>query len=87
MRVNHHTVSCTGVMTGKCLLVQKGKDLNTDRWEYFYFQNSIKGFDYQEGFIYTLEVLEEKVKNPPMDGSSINYTLIEVLSKEKYNVQ
>jgi hypothetical protein len=87
IRVNHHTVSCTGEMTGECLLVQTGDNLNTDKWEYFYFHDSIKGFDYEEGYVYTLEVREEKVKNPPMDGSSINYTLIEILSKEKYNVQ
>ncbi|HEY0054938.1 MAG TPA: DUF4377 domain-containing protein, partial [Pedobacter sp.] len=84
MRVNHYTVSCTGEMTGKCLLVQRGENLNTDKWEYFYFHNSIKGFDYEEGYVYTIEVLEEKVKNPPMDGSSISFALIEIVSKEKY---
>ena len=83
-RVNYHTVSCTGEMTGRCLLVQKNENLNTDKWEYFYYHNSIKGFDYEEGYIYTLEVKEEKTENPPMDGSSINYTLIKVVSKEKH---
>src|SRR5688500_15177820 len=78
MRVNHHAVSCTGEMTGRCLLIQKGENLNTDKWEYFYYQDSIKGFDYEEGYIYTLEVVERKVQDPLMDAGSINYTLIEV---------
>lgn len=85
MRVNHYTVSCTGEMTGRCLLVQRNENLNTDNWEYFYYYNSIKGFDYEEGYTYTLNVREEKVENPPADGSSLSYTLIKVVSKKKHS--
>ena len=43
----------------------------------------IQGFDYEEGFEYVLKVNQSNVENPPADGSSIEYILIEVLSKTK----
>jgi len=42
----------------------------------------IEGFEYEEGFEYTLRVRIEPIKNPPMDASSEKYILLEVLSKE-----
>ncbi|WP_255901712.1 DUF4377 domain-containing protein [Paradesertivirga mongoliensis] len=85
MRVNYHTVTCTGVGPGTCLLVQTGEKLNSDQWEYFYFDNSIQGFDYEPGYIYTLSVDMEKITNPPADASDTKYTLIKILAKEKVN--
>ena len=43
----------------------------------------IQGFEYEEGFEYVLKVSQIHVENPPADGSSIGYVLIEVLSKSK----
>ena len=83
LRVNSYTVDCVGVMEGQCLLVQEGDLVGSEDWEYFYFEDGIVGFDYEPGYIYNLLVKKVPVKNPPMDGSSIRYELIRILSKEK----
>lgn len=72
------TVDCTGVAPMKCLQV---KEKETDLWENFY--SNIEGFTYEPGFEYVLKVKTEKIENPPMDGSSIKYTLIKQVSKTK----
>ena len=43
----------------------------------------IQGFAYEEGFEYVLKVNQSHIDNLPTDGSSIEYVLIEVLSKTK----
>lgn len=84
MRVNSHTVDCIGgVMEGKCLLVQEGDLLGTEDWENFYFEDSIIGFDYEPGYIYTIRVRKTTIPDPPQDSSSIRYELVQILSKEK----
>lgn len=72
------TVDCTGVAPMKCLQV---KEKETDNWENFY--SNIEGFTYEPGFEYVLKVKTEKIENPPMDGSSIKYTLVQQVSKTK----
>lgn len=72
------TVDCTGVAPMKCLQV---KEKESDSWENFY--SNIEGFTYEPGFEYVLKVKTEKIKNPPMDGSSIKYTLVNQVSKIK----
>lgn len=42
---------------------------------------SIIGFDYEKGYKYQLKVERTQLANPPMDGSNIQYRLIEVISK------
>lgn len=75
-------VDCTGAGSMTCLQVQKTENLDWSQpWELFY--DNIKGFDYQPGYIYKLNILEEPVENPPADASSIKYTLIEVLEKKQ----
>lgn len=44
---------------------------------------SIADFDYEKGYEYRLLVEKRTLANPPADGSSISYKLIEVLSKEE----
>jgi len=44
------------------------------------FYDAIQGFEYQWGHETTMEVRTEKVKNPPADGSSIDYFLVKVIS-------
>lgn len=83
MRINSHTVECVGEAEGNCLLVQEGDQIGTENWELFYFEDSIIGFDYEPGFIYTILVKKTPVKNPPMDGSSIEYSLVKILNKEE----
>lgn len=67
---------CIGVAPQKCLLV---KESTAQNWEYFY--SSISGFSYTEGFEYEVIVSEKEVENPAQDASSIETTLIEIISK------
>ena len=80
MKVKENKVGCTGVGQMECYLVQQGNKIDTDEWEYLY--DEIEGFVYEPGFVYTLLVAKERIKNPPMDGSSVKYALIRELSKE-----
>lgn len=80
MRINHF--QSTGMAVGPVLtlLVQKGDSIGTDSWTKFY--SNIQGFNYEPGTIYNLLVKAEPIDNPPLDGSSVEYTLIEVVSTQ-----
>lgn len=70
---------CIGVAPQECLLI---KEDNTQKdWHFFYDQ--IKGFNYENGFEYKILVHTESLKNIPQDASSISYTLVKIISKEK----
>jgi heat shock protein HslJ len=80
--VNSLKVSCTGVAPMSCLQVQKNESIEKGKWQNFY--SPIEGFKFETGYVYKLSVTEEKI-NPaqvPADGSSIKYTLVEVLEKK-----
>lgn len=83
MRVNSYTIECVGEMEGICMLVQEGDKIGTEDWEYFYYIDSIEGFTYEPGFIYDLLVKKIPVDDPPMDGSSIKYELVKIISKKE----
>lgn len=76
--VASNTVDCTGIAPMKCLQV---KEKESDNWGNFY--SNIEGFTFEPGFEYVLRVRTEKSTNPPMDGSSIKYTLVKQVSKTK----
>jgi heat shock protein HslJ len=59
----------------KCLLVRYSPD---EEWQMFY--SGIDGFFFVPGFNYELLVNRFPIENPPADGSSIGYTLVEVVS-------
>lgn len=84
MRVNYYRQSCQGEGEFNCYLVQIGDQVGTSNWSLFYSQ--INGFQYEEGYVYTLKVKIEKVQNSPADASDQKYTLIEVLSKEEVQI-
>lgn len=69
-------VDCTGVSEQKCYLVRSTTDGN---WILHY--DDIEGLEYEPGFSYKLKVKRENVKNPPLDGSSLRYTLVELVEK------
>lgn len=71
-------VDCMGAAPQKCLQIRESADQN---WENFY--GNIQNFDYQEGYNYKVKVQVTELENPPQDASSLVYTLIEILSKEK----
>jgi len=79
--VDSSTVACTGVAPMRCLRVKKGELFEDLEWTYFY--SPIKGFDYKPGFLYKLQVREEKIPldQVPADASSIRYTLVKILEK------
>lgn len=78
MYVGPKQVDCTGVGPMKCLQVRETED---GEWTLFY--SSIQGFEYEEGYNYTLEVRKEDVPNPPADAPSIRYILVKEISKTK----
>ncbi len=80
--VADHLVDCVGVAPQKCMLI---REKQTDEWSNFY--GNIEGFNYEEGFEYLIKVKVKKIKNPPADGSSLKYTLLEVLRKRKTETQ
>ena len=74
--VGPELVDCVGVGPQECMQVRE--DAESD-WTFFYDQ--IVGFEYEPGFEYELLVRETEIENPPADGSSIEVTLVEVVSK------
>ena len=83
IRVNYMKKSCEHPMleNATCLQVQREDKLCSEEWSNFY--DEIEGFQYEEGYVYELKVRVEEIENPPMDGSSLRYILIEVLSKKE----
>ncbi len=76
--VGDHMSECVGVSKQKCLLI---KENSKDDWTFFY--GKIKGFIYEEGFIYKLKVNVKKNSEPLADASNLKYSLIKVLEIEK----
>ena len=69
-------VECEGVAPMMCLQVAESED-----GHYQLFYDSIKGFYYQEGTSYVIDVSITEVENPPADASSLQYTLVEVVEE------
>ncbi len=69
---------CYGISNKPCLQV---KEKPGEPYALFY--SGIEGFNYEEGYNYTLEIMRVKREKPPADGSAYAYYLIKVLSKER----
>jgi heat shock protein HslJ len=78
--VSAETRPCTGVAPMTCLQV---REKESDPWQLHYF--GIVDFDPQPGIEYRLRIIEEKVKNPPADASSIRWTLDQVIEQRVVN--
>lgn len=76
LEVAEQRVPCTGVGPRECLQVRERGDAS---WELFY--SGIAGFTYEPGFRYVLRVAGRTVPNPPADGSSLAYRLVDVVSR------
>ncbi|MEZ4591609.1 MAG: META domain-containing protein [Chloroflexota bacterium] len=74
--VGPELVDCVGVAPQQCLQVRESA---AEEWTLFYGQ--IIGFEYEPGFEYELRVTETEVANPPADASSLEVTLVEVVSQ------
>ena len=80
MLVDHYRVPCYGVGPRLCSLVSEPGSA-----EQTYFYNGIDGFSQEWGHRYELRVLVTEIANPPADGSSLNYELVEVISDDVVN--
>jgi hypothetical protein len=67
---------CQTIVQTTCLQTREAPDQN---WDLFY--SNISGFVYEEGFSYKIRVGVKSVPNPPADGSSLSYRLLEQLEK------
>jgi hypothetical protein len=76
LEVAEQQVPCVGVAPQQCLQVRERSDAP---WTLFY--DGIEGFTYEPGFRYLLRVSVRQVPNPPADGSSLAYRLVDVLTK------
>lgn len=74
--VGPEMVDCVGVGPQQCMLVRADP---ADDYEFFY--QTIEGFNFEPGFEYELLVQVDTVENPPADGSSLSYTLVEIVSQ------
>ena len=77
--VNSFKVPCTGVAPLSCLQIKESSE--DSQWSNFY--NPIEGFDYEPGYLYTIEVTVESVPEEQIvaDGSSLKYALVKVVDK------
>ena len=76
--INHYKAECGSLALVLCL---QSKGEMDDVWSYFY--ENIDNFEYEWGFTYKIEVELENIENPPEDSSSLKYTLLNILEKEK----
>ena len=74
--VGPQRVDCEGMGPQKCYQVRERPE---DPWLFFY--DEIEGFSYEEGYTYQIRVEETEVPNPPADGASFTWRLLEVVSK------
>ncbi|MFT5915082.1 MAG: heat shock protein HslJ [Flammeovirgaceae bacterium] len=83
--VNSLMVNCVGVSEMKCLEIQKSEQIESGKWEYMY--SGIEGFEFEEGYQYKLLVEAQQIpkEDVPADGSSIKYTLVKMLEKNRDN--
>lgn len=75
MFIDSALVDCIGEAPQKCMRVR-----NDPSAEWLFFYDSIGGFSYEEGNSYELLVEVIPVDDPPADGSSLRYELIELVS-------
>lgn len=76
MWIEPELAECTGVGPMECMQVSY-----TEGGEPELFYSGIEGFEFVEGTSYVLDVRVTEVASPPADGSSLSYTLVEVVSE------
>lgn len=71
-----YTRTCHGMYEMQCMLVREDPN-----GEWLNFYDPIQGFTYEPGYSYVLVVGWREIPNPPADGSSREYWLVEVVEK------
>ena len=79
--IGPYTETCQGFIEQQCYLEFNEE---SQKWEFFY--ESIQGFDFEPGYIYTLKVRLEDRGTEIQDVGRYAYHLVEVLSKEEASV-
>lgn len=69
-------VECEGVAPQMCMQVAESAE---GPFEFFY--DGIDGFEFSEGTSYVVDVVIEEIADPPADGSSVSYTLVEIVEQ------
>ncbi|PHN02347.1 META domain-containing protein [Flavilitoribacter nigricans] len=79
----YKTEASAGAGKMQVLNIHRGETLDNPQWEHFYA--NIEGFQFEEGYLQKIEVKAEKLDKSqvPADASSIKYTLVKVLDKQK----
>jgi hypothetical protein len=73
----------TGAFSGTTCM-QSRTHVWKDTWtEWRPQREGIRGFEHEPGFHYELSVRQRELENPPADGSSIEMSLIRVISKRQ----
>ena len=80
--IGPYTQTCQGFIEQECFLIYNEA---RQKWELFY--ESIEGFDFAEGFIYTLKVRLVDRGAEIQDVGRYAYHLVEVLSKEAVSAE
>ena len=76
MHIAPYQQDCTGIGLQDCLIVRyEGEE------DLSFFFDSIAGFEFEEGFEYSLLVNITERENVPADASSLQYDLVEVLQQ------
>lgn len=78
--VKAELVDCEGVGPQTCMQIAESED-----GEYEYFYDQIDGFTFAEGTSYVIDVTIEHVEDPPADGSSLRYALVEIVEQHASN--
>ena len=76
MWIEPELAECVGVGPMQCMQVSYTEDGEPEL-----FYTSIDGFEFVEGTSYVIDVQVTEVASPPADASSLNYTLVEVVSE------
>ena len=79
--IGPYTETCQGFIEQQCYL-----EFNEESQEWEFFYESIQGFDFEPGYIYTLKVRLEDRGTEIQDVGRYAYHLVEVLSKEEASV-
>lgn len=80
MRVQGHRVNCQPNDTKQCFLVQKGASIGMENWEVL--QQSIEGFNFEEGYRYDL-IVKVDVLQDKTGPDRFKHTLVQIISKIK----
>ena len=68
--VNHYRLECSGVAVTLCLLVRE-----SEAEDFTFMYETPRGFEYEWGYLYEIEVEERELSEVPADASTIRRTL------------